>query len=252
MLGPAVLPALPGRGGLCVSAGDYLKALPGQTAEQIGPATGNTGSRRPSTWRTRKHTRAARRRHPGTEIRPARRPGRAARSVPRPRLSARVSERPAAQAAEQPFPGFEAPGGPLPPRAPRTHALRRRRARPKPAAEDRARRRRRSRVRAARVRDIHPVQHLLRSPPEEEHAAEAEPESPPTPEERLAALPAVQVELAELDLPTGTEPQAFAPAPGGGRYRVRAARAVRCVEGGDRPGIRPLRGKRPLLRVRAR
>ena len=61
------------------------------------------------------------------------------------------------------LPGFEAPGGPLL-RAPRTHALRRRRARPKPAAEDRARRRRRSRVRAARVRDIHPVQHLLRSP----------------------------------------------------------------------------------------
>ena len=47
-------------------------------------------------------------------------------------------------------------------------------------------------------------------PPEGEHAAEAEPESPPTPEECLAALPAVQVELAELDLPTGTEPQAFA------------------------------------------
>lgn len=72
-------------------------------------------------------------------------------------------------------------------------------------------------MRAVRVRRRHLVLHLFRPPPPEgELAAEAEPESPPTPEERLAALPAVQVELAELDLPTGTEPQAFAPAPAEG------------------------------------
>ncbi|WP_419051619.1 hypothetical protein [Gordonibacter pamelaeae] len=120
-----------------------------------------------------------------------------------------MSERPAAQAAEQPFPASKRPAA-------------RSSARPAPT------------LYAGGGPDQNPLRRIAlvagavavcalfvfgavtlfstcsAPPPEGEHAAEAEPESSPTPEERLAALPAVQVELAELDLPTGTEPQAFA------------------------------------------
>ena len=197
-----------------LSARDYLKSTPGQTAEQIGPATGNTGSRRPSTLEdAQAHARGeAEAPGNGNTARTQTRPSRPQRSSAQ--ASARVSERPAAQAAEQPFPASKRPA--------------RSSARPAPT------------LYAGGGPDQNPLRRIVlvagavavcallvfgistlfstcsAPPPEEEHAAEAEPESPPTPEERLAALPAVQVELAELNLPTGTEPQAFAPAPAEG------------------------------------
>ena len=198
-----------------LSARDYLKSTPGQTAEQIGPATGNTGSRRPSTLEdAQAHARGeAEAPGNGNTARTQTRPSRPQRSSAQ--ASARVSERPAAQAAEQPFPASKRPAA-------------RSSARPAPT------------LYAGGGPDQNPLRRIVlvagavavcallvfgistlfstcsAHPPEEEHAAEAEPESPPTPEERLAALPAVQVELAELNLPTGTEPQAFAPAPAEG------------------------------------
>lgn len=198
-----------------LSARDYLKSTPGQTAEQIGPATGNTGSRRPSTLEdAQAHARGeAEAPGNGNTARTQTRPSRPQRSSAQ--ASARVSERPAAQAAEQPFPASKRPAA-------------RSSARPAPT------------LYAGGGPDQNPLRRIVlvagavavcallvfgistlfstcsAPPPEEEHAAEAEPESPPTPEERLAALPAVQVELAELNLPTGTEPQAFAPAPAEG------------------------------------
>lgn len=198
-----------------LSARDYLKSTPGQTAEQIGPATGNTGSRRPSTLEdAQAHARGeAEAPGNGNTARPQTRLSRPQRSSAR--ASARVSERPSAQPAEHPSPASKRPAA-------------RSSARPAPT------------LYAGGGPDQNPLRRIVlvagavavcallvfgavtlfstcsAPPPEEEHAAEAEPESPPTPEERLAALPAVQVELAELDLPTGTEPQAFAPAPAEG------------------------------------
>ncbi|WP_417353705.1 hypothetical protein [Gordonibacter pamelaeae] len=150
-----------------------------------------------------------------------------------------MSERPAAQAAEQPFPASKRPANRTAPH-PDAHPTERSSARPskRPAARSSARPA--PTLYAGGGPDQNPLRRIVlvagavavcallvfgistlfstcsAHPPEEEHAAEAEPESPPTPEERLAALPAVQVELAELNLPTGTEPQAFAPAPAEG------------------------------------
>ena len=92
-----------------LSARDYLKSTPGQTAEQIGPAAGNTGSRRPSTLEdVQAHARGeAEAPGNGNAARPQTRPSRPQRSSAR--ASARVSERPAAQAAEQPFPASKRP-----------------------------------------------------------------------------------------------------------------------------------------------
>ena len=198
-----------------LSARDYLKSTPGQTAEQIGPATGNTGSRRPSTLEdAQAHARGeAEAPGNGNTARTQTRPSRPQRSSAQ--ASARVSERPAAQAAEQPFPASKRPAA-------------RSSARPAPTLYAGGGPDQNPLRRIALVAGAVAVCALLvfgistlfstcsAPPPEEEHAAEAEPESPPTPEERLAALPAVQVELAELNLPTGTEPQAFAPAPAEG------------------------------------
>lgn len=222
-----------------LSARDYLKSTPGQTAEQIGPAAGNTGSRRPSTLEdAQAHARGeAEASGNGNTARPQTRPSRPQRSSAQ--ASARVSERPAAQAAEQPSPASKRPANRTAPH-PDAHPAERPSARPskRPAARSSARPA--PTLYAGGGPDQNPLRRIVlvagavavcallvfgavtlfstcsAPPPEGGLAAEAEPESPPTPEERLAALPAVQVELAELDLPTGTEPQAFAPAPAEG------------------------------------
>lgn len=179
-----------------LSARDYLKSTPGQTAEQIGPAAGNAGSRRPSTpedAQANAHSEAGAP-ESGNAVRPQTRPNRPQRP------SARPSKRPAARSSAHPAPTLYTGGGPD------QNPLRRIVLIAGAVA-----------VCALLVFGISTLFSTCSAPPPEgEPAAEAEPESPPTPEERLAALPAVQVELAELNLPTGTEPQAFAPAPAEG------------------------------------
>ena len=222
-----------------LSARDYLKSTPGQTAEQIGPAAENAGSRRSSTpedaqTRTRGEAEAP---ENGDAVQPQTRSNRPQRPSARP--SAHVTERPASRPAERTSPASKRPANRTAPR-PDAHPAGQAAARPSKRPATRSSARPAPTLYAGSGPDQNPLRRIVlvagvvaacallffgisnlfstcsAPPTEEEPAAEAEAESPPTPEERLAALPAVETGLAELDLPTGTEPQAFAPAPAEG------------------------------------
>ena len=92
-------PARAGR--VVLSARDYLKSTPGQTAEQIGPAAENAGNRRSSTpedAQTRTCGEAVAPEN-GDAVQPQTRSNRPQRPSARP--SAHVTERPASRPAER-------------------------------------------------------------------------------------------------------------------------------------------------------